>query len=82
MILVHGRCQSDPAISPFGAAPQRLQRARGPDLRIALVNNMPDTALIAAERQFGVGQTEGLLGHAGGNVNLEFTLDLFALLAA
>jgi len=72
MILVDGRCQSDPAMAPFGAAPQRLQRARGPDLRIALVNNMPDTALIAAERQFG-----GLLDAARGHTQV--SLELYAL---
>src|ERR1700675_5074556 len=37
------------------------------DLRIGLINNMPDAALQAAERQF-----MRLLRHAAGNVRIDF----------
>jgi len=48
------------------------RRADGPDLKIALVNNMPDAALAAAERQF-AGLVEASCG------GLSVRVDLYAL---
>ena len=55
-----------------GRPPPTLRRARAPDLRIALVNNMPDAALAAAERQF-----VGLVEASRGELNVR--IDLYAL---
>jgi homoserine O-succinyltransferase len=52
------------------APPARL--VRSPDLRVALVNNMPDAALAAAERQFA-----GLVEASRGELNVR--VDLYAL---
>ena len=48
------------------------RRADGPDLKIALVNNMPDAALAAAERQFA-----GLVEASRGALSVR--VDLYAL---
>ena len=53
-------------------APPTPRRAQAPDLRVALVNNMPDAALAAAERQFA-----GLVAASCGELNVR--LDLYAL---
>jgi homoserine O-succinyltransferase len=53
-------------------ASPKLRRARAPDLRVALVNNMPDAALAATERQF-VGLVEASRGE------LTVRMDFYAL---
>ena len=66
MVLLFDKKQSipSPALAPGQEAFERIERT---ELTIGLVNNMPDSALKATERQFA-----RLLGGAAGNARVDF----------